>query len=264
MRSNSSCWFADPTMFLTPRWIASHVFVAVLVASFIIAGFWQVDRLGQRRDTNELVEARMTDAPTSLEALAGLPTDELEFRPIVVEGSYAPAEIFVANRTEVGSPGSWAWTGFRSTSGIDLIVNRGFVGRPILLESEGAVPLAEIAPPSGTVVLAGILRSGIDGGRVAGSGTEISRPDAALAARTIGVDPTLGDDVYLELSSQTPNQGSGFPRPVPAPDLGEGSHRSYAFQWFTFAALGVLGYGLALRRIHRGDETRGDVPPHLD
>ena len=126
------------------------------------------------------------------------------------------------------------------------------------------MPLAEIAPPPGTVELIGRLRIGIDGGRVAGSGTEISRPDAALAAQTIGMEPTLDDHVYLELISQTPNQASGFPRPVPAPDLGEGSHRSYAFQWFTFAALGVLGYGLVLRRIHRGDETRGDVPPHLD
>jgi len=211
-----------------------------------------------------MIEARMSDARTNLDALAGVPTDELEFRPIVVEGSYAPAEIYVGNRTEIGSPGSWAWTAFRSTSGIDLIVNRGFVGRPILLESEGAVPVEEVAPPSGPVVLTGILRSGIDGGRVASSGSEISRPDAVLAARTIGLVPTLDDKIYMQLTSQTPTQASGFPRPVPAPDLGEGSHQSYAFQWFTFAALGLLGYGLALRRIHRGDETRGDVPPHLD
>ena len=240
------------------------MFVAALVASFIVAGLWQVDRLGQRRDTNELIEARFDDAPASLDALAARPPDDLDFRPVIVEGSYLPTDIYVGNRSENGSPGSWAWTGFTSTSGINLIVNRGFVGRPILLETEGAVPLALIAPPSGTVELLGRLRIGIDGGRVAGSGIEISRPDAALAAQTIGMEPTLDDHVYVELISQTPNQASGFPRPVPAPDLGEGSHRSYAFQWFTFAALGVLGYGLVLRRIHRGDETRGDVPPHLD
>ena len=99
-------------MFFTPRWIASHVFVAALVASFIVAGLWQVDRLGQRRDTNALVEARFDDAPASLDALASLPPDDLEFRPVIVEGSYLPAEIYVGNRSENGSPGSWAWTGF--------------------------------------------------------------------------------------------------------------------------------------------------------
>ena len=36
--------------------------------------------------------------------------------------------------------------------------------------------------------------------------------------------------------------------PVPLPDLDEGPHLSYAFQWFIFAAIGAVGYVMILRR----------------
>jgi surfeit locus 1 family protein len=42
--------------------------------------------------------------------------------------------------------------------------------------------------------------------------------------------------------------------PSPAPSLAEvpNNHRSYAFQWFAFASLALLIYGLALRRRGKG------------
>ena len=44
--------------------------------------------------------------------------------------------------------------------------------------------------------------------------------------------------------------------PVPDPDLSDGAHLSYAFQWFFFSAGAVVVYGLILRRAAAGrDET---------
>src|SRR5262249_56582355 len=47
---------------------------------------------------------------------------------------------------------------------------------------------------------------------------------------------------------------------VPPPELGEGPHLSYAFQWFTFTLIAIVGYPIILRRviIRRGKEVDDD------
>ena len=84
--------------------------------------------------------------------------------------------------------------------------------------------------------------------------------DSEQAKELLRVDSTLPGEIYLQLEAQEPIRSSDVPIRLPLPDLGEGPHRSYAFQWFTFATIGVVGYGLTLRRIARGDQSRGDVP----
>jgi surfeit locus 1 family protein len=40
---------------------------------------------------------------------------------------------------------------------------------------------------------------------------------------------------------------------VPPPELSEGPHLGYAFQWFTFTVIALVGYPLILRRrAHQG------------
>jgi cytochrome oxidase assembly protein ShyY1 len=52
------------------------------------------------------------------------------------------------------------------------------------------------------------------------------------------------------LQTQTPARER--PIPAPLPDTSEGPHLSYAIQWFTFAAIALVGYGLLVRRARRG------------
>ena len=40
-------------MFLTPKWLASHAFVATMLVVMLAAGFWQLDRLDARKASNE-------------------------------------------------------------------------------------------------------------------------------------------------------------------------------------------------------------------
>ena len=92
-------------MFFTPRWIASHVFVALLIAAFIAAGLWQINRLGQRQDTNARVTERLGTVVTLDDAVAstaGL-ADELDFRRVQLSGEFdTNREIFIANRSREG------------------------------------------------------------------------------------------------------------------------------------------------------------------
>ena len=89
-----------------------------------------------------------------------------------------------------------------------------------------------------------------------GHGDEVDRLDrVALEARWgLSLAP-----MWVRAAGAT---GSGdWPVPVPATDLGEGSHLSYAVQWFVFTVIGLVGYPLVLVRLaRRGD---GAVPlPH--
>jgi len=247
-------------MFLTPKWLLSHVFVASLVIAFVFAGFWQLNRLDQVRDENVVIESRMGGA-VSFDVAESTDPEMLEYRRVQVEGSFdRQPSILIANRTAEGTPGFWMWTNFATASGGDLLVNRGFVPRSVVLELAGAVPLAEAAPTPGIVVIEGLLREGLDNGLVTEAGDQLSRPDANLATELLNLAPALDPRFYLELDAQDPGRISDVPQPVPAPDLGEGSHGSYAFQWFTFAVIGIIGYLSLLVRIRRGDQTRGDVP----
>jgi len=56
-----------PRFLFTPRWILGHVIVLLVVAGCVVAGFWQLDRLDQRRSLNARVERRLTLAPRPLD-----------------------------------------------------------------------------------------------------------------------------------------------------------------------------------------------------
>jgi len=246
-------------VFLTPRWLLSHLFAISVVAAFIGAGLWQIERLSQRQDENVLIESRM-DAPVLLEDVVGSDPTTLEFRRVQVSGTYDPSQqILIANRSDEGAPGFWLWTNLATADG-DLLINRGFVNRGVILETEGSAPLTDTDAETATIVLEGLVREGLDDGRASEDGSQLTRPDARLAAELLELDTALDPTFYLELDAQEPPRVSSIPTPVPAPDLGEGPHRSYAFQWFTFATIGTIGYALVLIRIRRGDQTRGDVP----
>lgn len=256
--SSSSTNCCRSSVFLTPRWILSHLFAATLIISFIAAGFWQINRLGQRQDQNALAASRMNTA-VLLDDVVDAEIESLEFRRIQVEGRFDPdSEILIANRSSDGAAGFWIWTNFVTANG-DLLVNRGFVNRGIILETQGALPRTDAAVTDAPVIIEGLLRTGFDSARVSSDQSQLTRPDPVRAAELLGIDPVLDASFYLSLTGQEPARSGDIPAMVPLPDLGEGPHRSYAFQWFTFATIGVVGYLLLLRKIARGDQSQGDV-----
>ncbi len=244
--------------FRSPRWMVSHAFVLLLLVAFVAAGFWQLDRLDERRDQNAAIRARIDGVPVAIDALTDIDAGALEYRPVVASGRFSDRELLVSNRANDGVPGFWAWTVFVLDDGTETIVNRGFVRRTMVI-GDGA-DASTWAPPRGRMTIAGVLRVGDLEGRVSASETEISRPDASVAVAVLGVTPILDPEIYVELDAAEPPLPAGGPELIPPPELSEGPHLSYAFQWFTFTLIGLIGYPLALRRIRRGDASRGDVP----
>ncbi len=216
----------------------AHLVVLSMVVSMIGLGFWQLRRLDERRDRNALVEARTADAPVSL--AAGLSNgDDIRFVQVEMAGSYTGESLFVDNRSINGAPGSWLATPFTS-EGTTVLVIRGFLGRSAVLN---ATP-ESVAPASGELVITGSLQPGDRSGRFA-QGRDgiagISHPNVAAIADRFEIPMA---DAFVLLSAPAESEAS----PVPLPSLDEGSHLSYAVQWFLFSTIAAVGYGLILRR----------------
>jgi surfeit locus 1 family protein len=229
---------------LRPRWLLSHLLVALLVVVMINLGFWQLRRLDEKRDRNALVEARMDQPEVAvgdlLEPSAGdTAVDEARFRRVTATGTYDDgATVEVRNRTQDGAPGAWLVTPLELAGGERVGVIRGFVG----FESDGS--FAQAPAPEGRVTVTGLV---MDPDRLGGT-----------AGRDLG--PLLGEGGVLpglvQADGSTPPESDEI-QAVPPPELSEGPHLGYAVQWFIFSTIGVVGYPIVLRRVvtRRGKEV---------
>ncbi len=234
-----------------PKWILSHLFVLVLVVAMIGAGFWQLDRRQQKRDRNDLITERTEEpvAPVDEIVSADDPTDvgaDVRFRRATAVGTYAVEDqVLVRNRSLDGAAGSWVLTPLLLDDGTALVVNRGWV--PVT--GDLPVPI-ESAPPTGEVAVEGLLEESQSRGSFGPTDPEdgvldtLSRVD--LDRYQAQVDADLYP-VWLQLSGQDPPPGDR-PELLDEPDLDDGPHLSYAFQWFTFTTIALVGYPLILRR----------------
>lgn len=228
---------------LTPKWLLSHLFVAFMVVFMIGLGFWQLDRLDQRKTDNDAIRTASQAAAQPIESLL-VDTDVLDHTAVTVTGVYRDDLSFlVANRTFDTQPGSWLVTPVELADGRLVVVSRGWIPRSLVAGDA----VSSIDTPVDTVTITGRLFSSVDGGRI-GQGSarlpEVSRIDLDT------VDELLTREVvprWVQLTEQNPPRGD-LPAPVPPPSLDDGPHLSYAFQWFVFSAGTIGAYVFILRR----------------
>ena len=246
--------------FLTrPKWVAWTLVVAVAVVVMANLSLWQWGRLQERRDTNAAIEARTSLPVVAIDdgSLAGLAPDDLRYRRVTATGEFLDDDVLIANQTFGGAPGWWVVSPLRTTSGLVVWVNRGWV--PFASATPGS-PLDAFAPPSGEVTVLGIVQvsqSPVDGIELdAGA---LPRLDAAwLAARSAGGGVGSVSPVWLQLEEQSPAQPTGEPLPVLLPPLDDGPHLNYTGQWAIFASLTLVIYVvLVVRTAQRGGDGPG-------
>ncbi len=233
------------------RRVALLVVAAGVAATCVRLGFWQLDRLQQRKNHNSVVSARLASPPRSLTALlkAGIPPQDLAYLRVETTGTYDPDhEVTLYGRPLEGRPGDHVLTPLVMDDGTAVIVDRGWV-------PTGDAPQAAMAsPPSGPVSVQGFLieaEASTQPKEGDPPADTIARLDLTLIQQ--GVPYALAP-VALRLTEQAPPQSSGLPVPAtePQPDeADEGPHLSYAIQWFSFAAIAVIGYVVLERRERR-------------
>lgn len=229
-------------------WIFCLIAAAAAVV-FIRLGFWQVGRLHERRARNAEIAAQRRDAPVSFRSL---PADAMlaHYRAATVAGRYDYAhELVLASRTRQGSPGVELLTPVR-IAGTDtaVLVDRGWV-----------------YSPNGSTVDRVRWREG-DSAHVAGY-VELYPPDAGVTSSSFG-PRIVRRASRSEIAAKVPypvapyflivmedSSTADHPARRAAPVLDEGSHFSYAVQWFAFAAIAIGGAAAVVFR--EREERRG-------
>src|SRR5690606_18097172 len=105
----------------------SHLLVLAIVAVCVVAGFWQLSRLQEKRDIVHRFEARSQLDPVPVTDLIGVDSteddvDAVELRPVLASGTCLPEEqVTVRNRTYNGTPGHWVLTPLLTDDGTAVV-----------------------------------------------------------------------------------------------------------------------------------------------
>jgi surfeit locus 1 family protein len=232
------------------------VVVVALAILFINLGFWQLNRLEERRLENAVGESRFAEEPQDLTALlegAGGDTGSLEFRRATVTGEYQPAdEVLIRSQVYQAVSGFHVITPLVGEDGTAVLVNRGWV--PLDADE---VPVTAAAPPEGEVTVTGWIRPAQTRGALGPTDPEegrlvtMNRVDIERIQQQV---PYPLEPVYLSALEGTEGE---LPVPASGPTFeDEGPHLGYAIQWFSFALIGVVGYFFLLRRAARRSGPR--------
>lgn len=236
-----------PHPLLTRKWVTAHLVALSLALLFVNLGLWQLRRLEDRRLENAVIAARMAEFPVPIGDLlmaVGEDVVSLAYRPTTAVGEYRPEdEVLIRSQVLEGTAGYHVITPFHTVEGASVLVNRGWV--PLEMDR---VPVPA-APPLGRVEITGLIQP------------DAHRPGAPAGERPIfrriDIRAIGGSNVlpfYLLLQHSPDDR---LPVPVAPPDVtSEGNHLSYAIQWFSFVVIGVVGYGLLLRRALLGAQRK--------
>lgn len=218
--------------------------VAVLTAAGCVRlGFWQLHRLDERRAKNALILGQ-TSAPAITVADARMQdTSALHWRRVRVRGvpDY-DRETVLSSRVQNGSVGVQIVTPVRPIDNAwpdtSILVIRGWMPAP-----DGRAYTRGTTREGDTIDVDGLVTEFPPAGPGA-----VRMPSAPQAFRWLSRDTlamesgsavapfvllALGDTVQYDVSKITR---------VPPPSLSEGSHKSYAVQWFMFGTIALGGF----------------------
>lgn len=233
---------------ITIAGLVGTLVLAVLVGGFIRLGFWQLDRLGEKRAQNRAVAARL-EAPPVQDVAALSDTTGLFYRTVIATGTFDnERSIILPGRSRRGLPGVYLLTPLRPAGRPDgLLVNRGWVPSP----DAATIDVTDFAVHD-TVTVRGLVLPFPDSRESLAPRDQL--PDDAGAFRriwfTIDAEALkrqfpypLQDVTLQELPLEAAVAGAPrYPARLEPPPLGEGSHLGYALQWFAFAAIGIIGW----------------------
>lgn len=219
--------------------------IALLFAAlFVSLGLWQVERLRERQAFNAPIQSRITQAPVALRDIDSDP-NRARYRRVLVTGEYDyTRELVLTLRSRQGSPGVNLLTPLRM-AGTDtaVLINRGWIYAPDGVSAD-TKPWREPNPVNATGFVLLLETGDSSGARSTGRPDAVRRPHLSVIASML---PYPVAPYYVVLSSPGAVPDSTPPR-IPPPALSEGSHRSYAMQWFTFALIAVGGVAILIIR----------------
>jgi surfeit locus 1 family protein len=232
------------------RDVAFLTLAVVVGATCLRLGFWQLDRLEERRRANALIRASQSLPSLNLNLQDALTASDA-YRRAVASGEFdLEHQVLLSNRSLNGQAGVHWVVPLRLEGSDDaILVDRGWL--PL---SESAPDRLAALPATHPAELPGVLmptqlepRWGFMADQVPGAGEP-----ALTSWRVLNIPGIQAQTPYpllpLYLAASEAPANSALPRPDVSIDLSEGSHLSYAIQWFAFCAIAWIGAVVYLRR----------------
>jgi len=237
----------------TPRWVGLGLVMALVAATMVGLGFWQLHRYHERAAINARIDAAQTADPVPVSKVlpppapggGGAPPATAAWSRVTITGVYDPSrEILARGRTVDDKVGYEVLTPLRLVDGSAVVVDRGWI--PPAERGASARPDVPPAPP-GQVTVVGMVHLTESHG-----GTVEHHPDGRQVRRigmaAIGADlpyPIYG--AYVQLDTQAPPADA---RLVPVPPRYENSWQNagYVVQWWLMALLTLTGFVILARR----------------
>lgn len=230
--------------------MAFHAMVVVLVPAFIWLGFWQLDRAEQRGAAVNLQRDNVAAEPVSVDELTSVGDDvapDDRWRTVEATGTWDQGnEVLLRNRDGSQGVGFHVLTPLVTEDGTAILVNRGWIER-----GENAQHTPDAPPvPEGEVEVTGRLQFG-ETEENTGLRNRDGMPDGQIMF--VDVDmlaeelpyPIYGG--YVELTGQDPVPEQA-PERIALHEEDTGMSASYAFQWWVFSVVAVVGWVILIRR----------------
>jgi len=224
------------------RWWWTTLLVIAGVIVLINLGLWQFDRLDQRRAFNQRVAERWQQEPYDI-TTAQVPADlsELEYRRVQVEGEFDYSEqIVLTNQTRNGGPGVVLVTPLVLDDNRAVLVARGWL--PYQESEPENWPKYE-EPPGEPVI--GLIQES----QLLPNGSAPTPPESPqtewFRINIDAIQPQMPYELMPFFVLQLPEADRSYnklPLREEPIQLDEGSHFSYAMQWFMFAVILGVGY----------------------
>ncbi len=243
----------NPLKLLSHKWLLITVLVVLAAAVCARLGIWQLDRLKQRRAFNAQVLSVQAMAPLQLPAQAGSPNlTSMRYRSVAATGTYDFVhQVAIRNQYNNSQVGYDLVTPLVMQNGEAVLVDRGWI------------------PADGNDTTSSWRKYDVTGAVSVNGTIQLSQSSPGFGA---AADPTLapgqkGLDLWIyvdvpRIAQQLPYrvlpvylQQNPDPNQTNPPiayqnqlDLSEGPHMGYAIQWFSFAAIMLVGYPFYVRR----------------
>jgi surfeit locus 1 family protein len=206
---------------------------------------WQYERYETRHANNELIRKNISIAALLTEdELSSKTASEIAWRSISLEGNFDPSkEFLIRNRYHEGKYGFGVITLFISNSGKRYWIDRGWViaGKdaqtPPVIQKVDSLPI-EITARVRTSEIESRVQGSVFALPVADSTPKLVKWNSEQAIET---EPIYFDLISSSNPEVTPEVATALP------ELSDGPHLAYSFQWILFIFLVLFAWYLVLR-----------------
>lgn len=234
------------------RFIAITALAIGLVFGCIQGALWQFDRYQVRHANNELIRKNVALPSINEGEITQLSQKEIAFRKVRLQGSFVPSkEILVRNRYHEGKYGFGVLTLFNSQSGKKYWVDRGWViaGKDALTPPV-VQPITDEEVEITAYARIENLESQVRGSVIALPGKAASQLQAWNSQQSISTEPIYLDLIRSSKESFTPTV------PTLLPELSDGPHLAYSFQWVLFSFLVIFAWYLVAREDRKNQPAK--------